>query len=119
MYMTYRLNFSSPWEEIIENTNTQWKTQPQTQENMIVTSNPAYESNIPKNRQSNKQFQHSMLEPTYETISPNVSQINYEVENDQGDQYNVLDRSRPVNNTPIGGVSMEEDGKQHDYNKLK
>ena len=117
--MTYRLNSSNPLENVIENTNTQWETQPQTHENMIVTNNPAYESNTPKNLQSNKQYQHSTLEPTYETISLNVSQINCEAENEQGDQYDVLDRSRPVNDTPIGGVSMEEDGKEHDYNKLQ
>lgn len=116
--MMYRLNSSTPAENV-ENTNTQGESQPQPQENMIVTNNPAYESNTPKDCQSNKQFQNSMLEPTYETISPTACQINCKAENEQGDQYNVLDRSRPVNNTSIEGVSMEEDGKEHDYNKLQ
>ena len=103
VYMTSRLNSSNPLENVIENTNTQRETQLQTHENMIVTDNPAYESNNPKNLQSNKQYQHSTLEPTYETISPNVSQINCEAENEQGDQYIVLDQSRYSNRRCLHG----------------
>ena len=121
MYTNYRLNSSTPVEMLIENINPQLETQPQSRENMqdlMLRNNPAYESNTPKNCQSNKQFQHT-LEPNYETISLSTSQLDCKAKNEQEDQYDVLDQSKPVNDIPIGGVSMEDDGKEHEYSKLQ
>ena len=67
---------------------------------VLLLRNPAYERNNQQYaKQQEKILQKNILEPTYDVIPPTQGQVSGAIE-EEGSQYNILDRSRQVNVTP-------------------